>query len=248
MENRNGGSHPDIERLAEYRSGRLDKIKEDEIRQHLELCPLCRLEIKRIDRFLKIDTDIQVEESSDWNRAGAEMKRFFSEEILNRPAAGKVQQSRTNWKGRHLFWLMPAAVAAALVVVFLAKDPGTGSVESDSSYGPMRGDSAEKTNIELVVPEGETDAVPPVFKWKSDQEYEFYSLEIFKTDLTEVYSCESIAGTTLVLPDSIVALFKVGETYLWNVKAYRSVERVSSSNDSWFRITEKEDSESPSGQ
>jgi len=248
MENRNSDSHPDIERLAEYGAGHLDTVEAGEIKQHLEVCPLCRLEIKKMDRFSKIDTDIQLEESSDWSRAGAEMERFFSERIIKRPEAGKDNKTRINWKRWHLYWLMPAAVAATLVVIFAIKGPAPGRMESDHSYGPLRGDTVEKVNIELLVPAGRINRVPLVFNWKSDQEYEFYSLEIFKADLTEVYSCDSIKGTTLILPDSSASIFKKGETYLWNVKAYKSVERVSSSNDSWFKILEKDNSKDQSDQ
>ena len=50
-------NHPGLEELAGLSDGRLDHSEAEIIREHVNGCSDCRLEIKRLQRFETIETD-----------------------------------------------------------------------------------------------------------------------------------------------------------------------------------------------
>ncbi len=243
MDNRKDMNHPDIETLAGYDSGLIDGDENERIKVHLEGCALCRLEIKKMKRFSVIDSDAYLQDEAEWDRAGAEMEKFFRDRVLpgavsgsGLKAAGKIKEHLSG-KRWYLGWMVPVAAAAAvLVLIFAVVGRRPGTVEPDPSHGPLRGDIVEERKVELKAPAGDVDSVPELFEWSVKEDFEYYTLEIFKADLTEVFMQQKISNTSFAVPDSVGSLFDAGEMYFWNIRAYMGVKRAAVSSNGWFRI------------
>ncbi len=221
--------------LALYRSGDLGKAEASKMEGHIRSCPLCRHELMMIDRFESIDGDTELERASGWKEARSGLERFFSEDIIKRSS---TVTSRPGKKTGGLFQLRWLASAAAVVLIIIASivGRGPGDVENGPTNDPVRGDGAEKIKIRLIEPAGDLGEAPGIFRWKTDEEFDFFSLEIFDADLAGIFSRENIKGMVLTLPDSTTGVFKKGETYIWSVKGHKGVT-LSISGDQWFRIS-----------
>ena len=69
MAEREFDNHPDLELLAAHAAGQSAENESAAIQRHLEDCPFCRLELKRLKRFANIDADEELLEDAGWRRA-----------------------------------------------------------------------------------------------------------------------------------------------------------------------------------
>ena len=78
--------HLDLETLEKYLLGKLDEGEAEAARRHLEKCPLCDLELKRLQRFAAIDSDDDLARSAEWIYARRKLENAFGE--THRPLGG----------------------------------------------------------------------------------------------------------------------------------------------------------------
>jgi hypothetical protein len=234
-------NHPDIETLANYTAGLLNERDADNTRTHLETCQLCRLEIKRIERFERIDSDTDLQAEADWQAARVALERTFQEKVLpqvvrNKARAedgGGVADRMSFWTRWQLRWLVPvaAAVAVALIAVRVVEWGGPGD-----DVGPMRGPTTESFDISTGQPLGDIAGPPVRFTWKSRRENDSYTIEIYTSDLTKIYQQDGITESHWAASDSLKSLLELDTIYLWSVTGHKSLERETVSPNAWFKI------------
>lgn len=232
--------HLKIEELDDYMSGRLEPGGAARAKRHLDDCPLCRLEIKRMARFEDIESDNELAEEADWEAARFKLERAFKDRVL--PVV--VEKSSVERGARPSFfmprWLAPLAAAAAVILMFVYIERASVLQDMYRDLGPMRGELAPEYEIILESPVGNIQAYPERFEWRSDVDSDYYKIEIFTSDLKQVYVVESVKKSEWALPDSIKARFEQGTFYLWSVKGYKGLEREVTSPNAWFRIRSDE--------
>jgi len=228
--------HPDIERLADYSAGLLETGEAESIRRHLEECSRCRLEIKRIERFDLIDSDVELARQAEWSRVRFRLERTLQEhilpEVIERVSA-KAEPYRPPFGSK---WLAPLAAAAAVVLIFISVERARFPVTLKPELGPMRGDSEVAYRISLKSPLGEVTAFPEKFQWYSDRTNEHYTLDIFTADLSKVYTVDSIPDTSWAVPDSLKAILQYEKIYLWRIQGHKGLERILESPNGWFKV------------
>jgi hypothetical protein len=227
--------HIDPAKLADYSDGTLHESESELVRRHLEECPLCRLELERLKRFLVIDADEELARDSEWPRARTKLEAALRERIVPSVTNKRPAVLRLSRAVRVARWLAPVAAAAALIL-FAAYFGAREKPEVPGSLrGSMRGSPAEY-GITLDEPIGALKAVPEIFTWRSQRANDYYSLEILSADLKTICRVERIAQSPWAVPDSLVTAFEPDSIYLWNVKGYRGLERVIQSPNGWFKI------------
>jgi hypothetical protein len=228
--------HIDLEKLSKYLEGKLSRNEAEAVRQHLDSCPLCGLELKRLRRFETIDSDGDLARKGEWLYARTKLEKALGERIV--PAAtgpgGRIVRFRR--AARAARWLVPAAAAAAVVFVIahFAANERSGAPAPGTSV--MRGAPPVAYGIELMEPVGEIAVFPAVFKWKSDRMDDRFTLEIFTPKLERVVLERNIKESSWKTPDSLRTALKPGVVYLWNVRGYRGLESASASPNGWFKF------------
>jgi anti-sigma factor RsiW len=232
--------HPDIETLEKFLMGKLDEREFETVRRHLRTCALCGLELKRLQRFATIDSDEDLSRSAEWIYARRKLENVFAEKIAPAaPCDPHARKRRASGAIRAARWLVPAAVAAAgLIIVAIVARHETVTVR-EPARRVMRGAPPARYGIELVEPSGEIRATPAVFKWKSERDDSRFTLEIFTPALASVYRAENIAGSSWTPPDTLATILKPNIIYLWSVKGIKGLERVDASPNGWFTIVRR---------
>jgi hypothetical protein len=109
-----------------------------------------------------------------------------------------------------------------------------------ADLGPVRGTPARAAEIELERPLGEVSDIPHVFVWNSSEKEDYYTLEVFTSDLDKVFEADRIRDTRWAATDSMRTLLREETVYLWSVTGHKGVERASTSPNGWFKITSGE--------
>lgn len=65
---------------------------------------------------------------------------------------------------------------------------------------------------------------------------DYYTLEVFTSDLISVHREGRVEGSDWSVPDSLRSRFERGTIYLWHVRGYRGLEREVVSPNGWFRV------------
>ena len=230
------GGHPDIETLMGFSTGALPGRDADAVRSHVEACARCRIELKRLQRFEAIDADAALLEESGWDRAEHKLERAFRERVLpgvlaREAAAGEAPRPRSLWARWQVRWLVPAAAAAAVLLVVTQLD------HAPEDAGPMRGQTGEAVAIVLQEPVGDVAEAPARFRWRSDAEHDYYTIALFTANLDKLYEASGIEATQWTPTDSLESLLKRDTIYIWNVSGHKGVEREAVSPNGWFSIT-----------
>jgi hypothetical protein len=243
-------NHPDIETLANFLGGQLSQNDTATTRDHLDECFACRLEVKRLARFEEIDSDADLEREADWKSARINLERAFRENVLPEVAERKPARETKRaagfdfgsfWTRWQIRWLAPVAAAAAVLIVVIQvqriNPPGT----APDDLGPMRGTPAASADIVAAEPAGDIPEAPKVFRWQSKWEDDYYTIEIFRPDLSKIFEVEGITDLRWSVSDSLKSILKPDSIYLWTVTGHRGVERETVSPNAWFKITPKVD-------
>jgi hypothetical protein len=228
--------HPDLARLADYGAELLGTGESAAVRGHLEECAPCRLELKRLEHFDRIEDDEALLEEAGWRSAEAGLERAFREKVLPEILGRRAVKSGKGRSMRLFGWLAPVAAAAAVLVLFVQLER---IKPVDGRYidaGPMRGEPAGDYVITLESPSGEIKGSPAAFSWRSRREIDYYTLEIFTSNLVSVHKTGRLSGSEWSVPDSLGRLFTENVTYLWNVRGYRGIGREVLSPSEWFKI------------
>jgi hypothetical protein len=232
MPDRPGHNHPDVETLAAYAAG---STLDEPTRIHVEACPICRLEIKKLERFARLDADEALSKEADWQSARPRLERAFRDRILPGVSATFRTRGRfASWRSPWVRWLAPAAAAALVLIVVYQADRSRRPVVD---RGPVRGTPVESPNIDLKQPIGEIDEAPRVFVWVSREKEDYYKLEVFTSGLEKIFEADHILETRWAATDSVRSLLDRQTIYLWNVTGHRGVERMTVSPNGWFKIT-----------
>jgi len=231
-----GGSHPDLEALAEFCAGALPAEAAAGIERHLAECPRCRLEAARIRRFAALEEDEELAAEADWPRAAAALDRAWRERIApaargERPIAGRIP--RAGRLARR--WYVPVIAAAALALVLLGPDLRRNLEAPRRGVGPVRGEEST-ASIVIEAPSGKVTAAPREFSWRAAAGFDSYALEVLTPGLDPVIRLDGLKGGNAALPDSLRARLLPGRTYLWDVKGYRGLAETSASPYAWFTI------------
>ncbi len=256
-----GGEHPDLDRLADFAAGLLPAAEASAVDAHLETCPLCRLELKRLARFASIDGDEELLAEAAWPRAEFLLQKSFAEQVRPAvagrddgaravPAARKAKDEPVSgsrpparWSARRLRWLVPAAAAAAVLVLLVANlEQGPQSPLAPEGPDLLRGGDSGGTGgqraarIELVEPLGEMTEAPHLFTWQADSTYDTFTLTVFTSQLATAFQQEHLVESRFELSDSLRALLAPDRVYAWSVKAYAGLAPAEVSPSGWFRI------------
>jgi hypothetical protein len=229
-------NHPGIETLVELTEGRLDVDEARTVRAHIDHCSDCRLEIKGLQRFERIETDEELVSDAGWQSAQSRLEDAFHNNILPELDL-EVTTRRTGktpfWSRWRLQWLVPVAATAAVVfLVFAINDRGP-AVDT----GPMRGPGVDSADILIEQPSGDITEAPGLFSWHSSVECDFYTLEIFTADLKKIYTQNEIPESRWVATDSLKTLIAENTIYLWNVIGHKGLEPETVSPNGWFKFT-----------
>jgi hypothetical protein len=229
--------HLDLESLERYLLGKLDEREAEAARRHLEKCPLCDIELKRLQRFAAIDSDDDLARSAEWIYARRKLENAFGEKIAP-SAAGKAgeRRMRLSRASSAARWIVPVAVMAAGLVMIAYFSRREEPRVREPLRRIMRGAPPVRYGIELLEPAGEIHASPTVFKWRSERGDDRYTLEIFTPSLARIYQAENIARSDWTTPDTLGTILKPNIIYLWSVKGFKGLERVEASPNGWFRI------------
>ncbi|UCF06023.1 MAG: hypothetical protein JSV33_03045 [bacterium] len=236
MDRDNFTEHPGLEILTAYACGCAEDDTADRLEQHLDSCLLCRLEVKRIRRFQRIGSDRELAEEANWSEACFKLERALKERILPTVAVRKKESRQAPVTRLSFNWLAPIAAAAAVILIFLAVERSGISPGFGPGFGPMRGEPVVEYGITLEAPLGEIERVPEQFSWHPRRENEYYSIEIFTADLTQIYWAERIEDSTWVVPDSLATILEPDSIYLWNIKGYKGLEEEALSPNGWFKV------------
>jgi hypothetical protein len=266
MGKRKRSEHPELEQLAEHAAGRLDAAEAEVVRRHLQDCPFCRLELKRLARFETIATDEELLVEAEWSRARFALARAYQEKLkpelegLGTPAAipppgGQVQpadlehpadlghavdpkspRGEPRRPATVLRWLAPVAAVAAVVLLLVNIDLGPDRPLPADLQDLWRGEETVEQVIVPVSPVGELANWPEFFRWRSSEEFDAFALEIFTPDLHTVFQQAQILADSLAVADSLRTLLAPEQIYLWSVRGYVDVAPVTTSVSGWFEI------------
>ena len=228
--------HIDLETLDRYLEGALAEKEAEAVRRHLDSCPLCGLELKRLRRFEAIDSDEDLARKGEWLYARTKLEKALRERIIPAATGPGARIVRFRRAARAARWLVPAAAAAAVVFVIahFATNDKSGAPAPGKSV--MRGAPPVAYGIELMEPAGEIKVFPAIFKWKSERHDDRFTLEIFTPKLDRIALERNIRESSWKTPDSLRTALKPGVVYLWSVRGYRGLERATASPNGWFKI------------
>jgi hypothetical protein len=232
------GKHIDLDTLDKYLQGTLAWEEAEAVRRHLETCPSCGLELKRLRRFEAIDSDEGLARKGEWLYARTKLEKALRESIVPAAAAPSARVIRFRRAVRTARWLVPAAAAAAVVIMIAhyAANDRAGSPVPESKRSVMRGAPPVAYHIELKEPLGEIETAPAIFMWKSERKDDYFTLEIFTPKLDRIALQRDIRESSWAMPDSLRSTLKPGVVYLWCVRGYRGLERATASPNGWFKI------------
>jgi hypothetical protein len=225
------------EELDAYVRGRLERSAAAAVKRHLDECALCRLELRRMKRFEDIESDDELAGEADWESARFKMERAFRDRVLPTVIAARSAGSEPGFLYNVSRWLAPLAAAAAVIMLFASIE---GLNPPQYGFGPMRGGAGAEYEIVLDTPVGNIADYPDKFDWHSKIESDHYTLEIFTSNLRQVYVADNLGNSDWTTPDSVKTLFERGTFYLWSVTGYRGLEREIASPNAWFRILSNE--------
>lgn len=225
--------HVELNELDAYISGRLEPGAAAAIKRHLDECPLCRVEVMQIGRFEDIGSDDELAGEADWPAARFKMERAFKDRVLPNIAAEPAAESEAKPPFLMSRWLAPLTAAAAVILIFVYIER---LHTPQHDFGPMRGVPGAEYEVILDSPVGNIADYPEKFDWHSEVASDYYKIEIFTSDLEQVYVIENLEESDWTMPDSIRTRFERGTFYLWNVKGYRGLKREIASPNAWFRI------------
>ena len=233
-------SHPDIDALAGYASGELD----DEVtRRHVESCPVCRLELKRMVRFEHLETDGDLLRDAGWAAAQPRLERAFRNQVLPEvvPPTSPRRRERTSiWERWQIRWLVPVAAAAAVLLVVFQTDLVEKSRTPSEDLGPVRGTPVEAPDIVPEKPVGNIAAAPEVFAWTPQAKEDYYTLAILTPNLEKIFEVNRIPEARWEVTDSLKSILEKDAIYLWSVTGHKGVEPVTTSPNAWFKITDEQ--------
>ncbi|HVO76453.1 MAG TPA: zf-HC2 domain-containing protein, partial [Candidatus Bathyarchaeia archaeon] len=109
--------HIDLEILEKYVLGRLAEKEAEVVRRHLETCARCGLELKRLQRFGTVDSDEDLARQGEWLYARTKLEKTFREKIAPSVAGARTREVRFPRALRVARWLVPAAAAAAVILM-----------------------------------------------------------------------------------------------------------------------------------
>jgi len=235
MPEEKAGRHIEPEALADFLEGKLPEEESRLVREHLDRCALCRLELRKLERFRSIDADEDLARQAEWPYARTKLDSAARHRIIPEVIGRRGTAARKSRAAKAARWLLPFAAAAAFIVLVI-RLAGQGEPEAPAlEKGPMRG-AAVEYEIALEKPVGEIDSLPGVFAWHSTRSDDYFTLEILTSRLRPVYHSPRIAGSAWKTPDSLKTGLNTDIIYLWSVKGYKGVERVISSPNGWFKI------------
>ncbi len=236
MPEKQQSSHIDPATLADFFEGKLPEEEARLVKEHLDGCALCRLELKKLERFRRIDADEDLAREAEWPYARTKLESAMRDRVIPEVVGGRRAAARRPRIARAVRWLLPLAAAAIFVVVVVRLagpgEPGAPVPEK----GPMRGAPAVDYEITLEKPIGELGSFPEVFTWQSPRHDDYFTLEIFNAGLRAMYRADRIAGSSWKAPDSLRTALGPDSIYLWSVKGYKGLERVVTSPNGWFKI------------
>jgi len=179
---------------------------------------------------------------ADWPAAQPRLERAFRENVLPEVVrAGSVarREKPLFWARWQIRWMAPAAAAAAvLLVVFLSdriQSPGTLSED----LGPMRGTPVDTPDITLEKPFGNVTAAPNEFEWTPRSKDDYYTIEIFTSNLDKVFEVARVPDTRWAVTDSLRNILERDIVYLWSITGHKGIEPVTVSPNAWFKITDE---------
>jgi hypothetical protein len=228
--------HIDIETIEKYLQGKLADMEVEAVKRHLETCPLCGLELKRLQRFETIDSDENLARNGEWLYARTRLEKAFRERIAPSAAGEGARLVRFPRAARVARWLVPAAAAAVVVMMVVHYTMNEGSRAPMPGRSVMRGAPAVEYGIALKEPMGEIKTYPKIFEWESDRKDNFFMLEIFTPTLEKIYRVRNIKESSWNAPDTLGVILEPGVIYLWSVRGYKGLERATASTNGWFRI------------
>ncbi|MFA4949218.1 MAG: zf-HC2 domain-containing protein [Candidatus Krumholzibacteriia bacterium] len=229
--------HLDLELLEKYLLGKLAEGEVEAVRRHLEKCPLCGFELKRLQRFAAIDSDDDLARSAEWIYARRKLENAFGKHIAPSAADNaRARKIRLSCASQPARWLVPAAVMAIGIVMIAYFSKREEIRAPEPARRIMRGAPPVRYDIELIEPAGEIHASPTVFRWKSERDDNHYALDIFTPTLAKIYRAENIAGSSWTAPDTLGTILRPNVIYLWSVKGFKGLERAAASPNGWFRI------------
>jgi hypothetical protein len=232
--------HIDIETIAKLLGGELADGEAESARRHLETCPLCGLELKRLKRFDAIDSDEDLARRGEWLYARTRLEKAFGERIAPFAMRARPRATIFSRAARAAQWFGATAAAAALIAIMVHFAMNEGPTERSQAPSPaknvLRGVPPIEYGIALEEPAGRIDAPPRIFKWKPSRDDEYFVLEIFTPTLERICRAADIRECYWNVPDTLVIDLDPGVVYLWSVKGYKGLERATSSPDGWFRI------------
>jgi hypothetical protein len=225
--------HPDLFELAAFAEGSLGEAAAASVGHHVAECAICALEIRKMKRFEGIEADQELLAASHWDEADTELEARFAENI--RPGIEKpVSKSpkRISWRWAASF----AAAAVVLVILF----PGLSTMSDGPGEGPspMRGGEEKVAVLQASAPLGELVGPPEFFAWKTDIEFDSFSLRIFSPELESVFEKSGITAQKLAVKDTLLASLRPGKVYLWTVTGHTGLEPEAASDPARFHIME----------
>ncbi len=228
--------HVPVETLAAYLEGKLSERDADGVRRHLARCARCDIELRRFERFLKMESDEELARSAEWIYAREKLERAYKERIA--PTVVKedpVQPASRYRRGRPAWFFPAAAVAAAAVVVVALVATRKGRETADPAREVLRGAPPAVYEIALKAPHGDVGGFPAEFTWEPSRANGSYTLEIFAPSLERVYAADGIAPPPFAAPDSLRRILKPNVIYLWSVKGHEGLGHTTLSPNGWFR-------------
>jgi hypothetical protein len=227
--------HVPVETLAAYLEGKLSEREANGVNEHVRRCARCDLELRRLERFSSVESDEELARSAEWIYARGKLERAYRERIapadvkpVSEPAGRRVRFGRRAW-------LVPAAVAAAAIIVVAQFATKREREPLAPAREVMRGAPAVVYEIALKAPAGDVAGFPSTFSWEPSRKYDGYTLEIFSPSLERVYAADGIAAPSFAAPDSLRKILKPNIIYLWSVKGHKGLERAALSPNGWFR-------------
>ncbi|MDD4857989.1 MAG: hypothetical protein PHD74_07765 [Candidatus Krumholzibacteria bacterium] len=233
-------AHIDIETIERLLKGDLADGEAEAARRHLETCPLCGLELKRLKRFNAIDSDEDLARRAEWLYARTRIEKAFGERIAPFAMRSRSRASLSSRAVNAVRWLGAAAAAVAVVAVMVHFAMKEGPRERPQAPAPgrsiMRGAPPVEYGIALEEPAGPVEARPGIFKWKSNRDDDYFVLEIFTSSLDKICRATNVRESYWNIPDSLGIKLEPGVVYLWNVRGYKGLERAAASPNGWFKI------------